>query len=668
MQAHAEDQLRTRRIVLVVSYDGTDFNGWADVSSRKPGSDTGGKRGRDRNRPPRTVGGVLGKHIRRLFNDQNIELSAASRTDAGVHAVGQVASFLVPTMLDRPSLTNVAEASNLDLGDDEANRQTKEVGKDKSVSARYWQPERMVHALNRMLPPDVRVTRATDTAAQDFSPTHDALGKEYRYMVDTSSFNRCDPNRRFFRWHLRSIAAADYNSNDQGCFRAATDKKICLSKSKLDGSLQAWLGPEVRRAADFLQGTHDFKAFRGAPRGSERRKERQLSSICTIESVDVRPLVYSLNNDTRRPYVAFDPDEHCVEVVVRGDRFLYHMVRNIVGALSEVARGERSPDAIASALAIGQWEHDSQSSDFGPSLYRKDTLKPICAPAHGLVLQSVLYDARSFDGEGSHDDEGTDQNTTAKALYKNSDSAVGETVHGTRDRKDNMDTRRSFVNSVLFVPASLYSLKVAPAVAADSLYSKAWFLGGGGGKMSKNRALVEVVRSRYKVDELEKKLLLASLAELENTPNSNSSVSQSYPKSRIESHVLGDARATVKTIVNNYHLYDAIKAASTSLPTSSKKVDGTTPFGPKNPQQAARDHGFAAVEFLAAIVEFDALDDLTNKGEGRLARTFTPEKLNYVLSAVQKARRELKAFAEAFSSDGSYEIAENYYRDLLASL
>ena len=140
--------------------------------------------------------------------------------------------------------------------------ETKEVGKDKSVSARYWQPERMVHALNRMLPPDVRVTRATDTAAQNFSPTHDALGKEYRYMVDTSSFNRCDPNRRFFRWHLRSIAAADYNSNDQGCFRAATDTKICSSKSKLDGSLQAWLGPEVRRAADFLQGTHDFTAFR----------------------------------------------------------------------------------------------------------------------------------------------------------------------------------------------------------------------------------------------------------------------------------------------------------------------------------------------------------------------------------------------------------------------
>ena len=86
------------------------------------------------------------------------------------------------------------------------------------------------------------------------------------------------------------------------------------------------------------------------------------------------------------------------------------------------------------------------------------------------------------------------------------------------------------------------------------------------------------------------------------------------------------------------------------------------------PQQAARDHGFAAVEFLASVVEFDGFDDLTLEGEGKYARAApTPQKLAYALAAMRGARAELKAFADAFNADGTYDAAQEYYFDLIAS-
>src|SRR5712691_6591100 len=71
-----------RVIRLTLAYDGTDFRGWA----------------RQHHPEVRTVEGSLTDVLTRVLRE-DIELSVAGRTDAGVHARGQVASFMTPSRL-----------------------------------------------------------------------------------------------------------------------------------------------------------------------------------------------------------------------------------------------------------------------------------------------------------------------------------------------------------------------------------------------------------------------------------------------------------------------------------------------------------------------------------------------------------------------------------------
>ena len=85
-QEHKEEmKRRSRNICLIVSYDGTDYHGF------------------QRQTPPIiTVQNVLEEKIARVFGDA-VELAAAGRTDAGVHASGQVVNFFtdgtIPTSI-----------------------------------------------------------------------------------------------------------------------------------------------------------------------------------------------------------------------------------------------------------------------------------------------------------------------------------------------------------------------------------------------------------------------------------------------------------------------------------------------------------------------------------------------------------------------------------------
>ena len=114
---------------LDLAYDGTDFRGWA----------------RQRDRHVRTVEGVLTEALGKLLGDEP-KLSVAGRTDAGVHAEGQVASF-------------EAGRDDLDL-------------------------DRMRRSLNGMLGPEVAVHRVR-WAPLGFSARFSATGREYRYRIDT---------------------------------------------------------------------------------------------------------------------------------------------------------------------------------------------------------------------------------------------------------------------------------------------------------------------------------------------------------------------------------------------------------------------------------------------------------------------------------------------------
>lgn len=128
-----------------LAYDGTDFEGWQLQSGP---------------RPARTVQGVVEQALARLARGETVRVAAAGRTDAGVHAAGQVVSF--------------------ELG-------------------RAWDLAELQRALNACLPTDVRVLAAEETPA-GFHARRSATGKLYRYELDLGPVQL--PARRRFAAHL----------------------------------------------------------------------------------------------------------------------------------------------------------------------------------------------------------------------------------------------------------------------------------------------------------------------------------------------------------------------------------------------------------------------------------------------------------------------------------
>jgi tRNA pseudouridine38-40 synthase len=128
---------------VTLAYDGTGFQGW---QSQRKGS--------------RTVQGDLEAALSRLAAGERVAVHGAGRTDAGVHALGQVASFDLPRSLDA---------------------------------------EVLKRALNGMLEPDVRVLEAAP-APPGFHARRSALSKLYRYVLDTGEVQA--PSRRFYAGHV----------------------------------------------------------------------------------------------------------------------------------------------------------------------------------------------------------------------------------------------------------------------------------------------------------------------------------------------------------------------------------------------------------------------------------------------------------------------------------
>lgn len=157
------------RYKLTVQYDGTDFCGW-QVQPQG-----------------RTVQGVIEDALAQL-NRKPTRVAAAGRTDAGVHASGQV----VGVTLDRPFPTDV-----------------------------------LVRALNALTPVDVTVTAATP-AADTFDPRRSASSRVYTYRIWNRSWP--SPFWRRFAWHvprnldlsaMRAGAATLLGEHDFSAFRAA---------------------------------------------------------------------------------------------------------------------------------------------------------------------------------------------------------------------------------------------------------------------------------------------------------------------------------------------------------------------------------------------------------------------------------------------------------------
>ncbi len=129
------------RYRVTVAYDGTNFAGF----QRQP--------------QQRTVQGTLEQALTKMTKGQFVKVQGSGRTDAGVHAHGQVINFDYPKELP---------------------------------------PRNMRLALNSLLPLDMEVV-ASQLAAPDFHAQFDTIGKCYRYQVSRGRFT--DPFRRFYTGH-----------------------------------------------------------------------------------------------------------------------------------------------------------------------------------------------------------------------------------------------------------------------------------------------------------------------------------------------------------------------------------------------------------------------------------------------------------------------------------
>jgi tRNA pseudouridine38-40 synthase len=241
---------------LTISYDGTTFVGWQRQASGV------------------SIQGLLEDALAEL-EGAPVAVAGAGRTDAGVHALGQVASV---------SLSRDVDAATV------------------------------LRAANARLPGTVRVLDAIDVGPA-FHARFNATSKSYRYRIWNADV--LNPFERAYVWHVPA---------------PVLDVKA------------------MSAAAALLEGRHDFAAFQTA--GAETK---------TTDRV-----VFSSQVSGGPSLITFE---------IRGDGFLRHMVRGIVGSLVEVGRGRYPATWMQDVLA------SRARANAGPT-----------APAAGLFLVRVEYE------------------------------------------------------------------------------------------------------------------------------------------------------------------------------------------------------------------------------------------------------------------------------------
>jgi tRNA pseudouridine38-40 synthase len=246
-----------RRIKILVSYDGTDYHGW-QVQPGLP-----------------TIQGAL-EQVMSEIEGRPVPVAGSGRTDAGVHAVAQVAAFTIQNPIPVDNLRR---------------------------------------AVNRLLPRDIRVLSVQE-AAPDFHPRFQAKRKTYEYRIFRGEI--CSPFERRYVYHHPYPLAME----------------------------------EMIAAAPLLEGEHDFTAFAASDDRDELELSKARTIFCSRLALEGDRLIYR----------------------VTGSGFLKHMVRNIVGVLLEVGKGNLGRPGFLSRLEPGC------RIPAGPT-----------APAQGLFLISVEY-------------------------------------------------------------------------------------------------------------------------------------------------------------------------------------------------------------------------------------------------------------------------------------
>lgn len=242
------------RIALGIEYDGTHYHGWQKQENLS------------------TIQGQVEEALSKVA-DASIYVSCAGRTDAGVHAYGQVVHF--DTEVERP--------------------------------IKAW-----ILGTNGYLPANIKVHWAKQVS-NDFHARFSATARQYRYVIFNSKIAPAIL-RHHALWY-------PYDLNESA----------------------------MQEAANYLLGEHDFSSFRGS--GCQSK-----SKCRCVEIIDVKR------------------DNLIVTIDVKANAFLLHMVRNIVGLLLEIGRGEHPPIWAKEVLEL-----------------RDRTACAATVPAQGLYLMKVDY-------------------------------------------------------------------------------------------------------------------------------------------------------------------------------------------------------------------------------------------------------------------------------------
>jgi tRNA pseudouridine38-40 synthase len=260
---------------LTLAYDGTNFRGW-QVQPEE-----------------RTVQGELQSALGRITGESPLP-QGSGRTDAGVHALGQVASF---------ALAAPIPAENLQ------------------------------RALNRTLPPSIRILEAR-TVRSTFHARHSAVAKTYEYRVFSEPI--CPPILAPYVYAcpwpmdlaaLQRVARLFEGEHDFLSF-AATDPD--LASRSLDPDAKP-----IQESIQKLIQKPTLKTFPG--------RDFQLEAPAATPTVRrIFSSAWEERNAEAGPLLVYR---------VRGSGFLHHMVRNLVGTMLEVGRGRLLCEQIPKILA-----------------------------------------------------------------------------------------------------------------------------------------------------------------------------------------------------------------------------------------------------------------------------------------------------------------------------
>lgn len=244
----------------------------------------------------RTIQGELQEALGRVVGEAPLP-QGSGRTDAGVHALAQVASFALQAPIP---------------------------------------PENLHRALNRTLSQSIRVLEAK-TMPDDFHARHSAVAKTYEYRVWLEKREGVDICSPFL---ARYVYAYPWD----------------LDRAALQAAAQAFVGE------------HDFASFAASDPDLKARRTGENDDAEDDLPSTVRT-IFSSTWEERT-----NESGTLLTYRVRGNGFLHHMVRNLVGTIIDVGRGYLKADDIPTMRAA------RSRSAAGPT-----------APARGLFLHSVEY-------------------------------------------------------------------------------------------------------------------------------------------------------------------------------------------------------------------------------------------------------------------------------------